>query len=257
MSAAPPPEALKEKRNSLKHAETVDRSVPSIDDAAHPGSAGVLRAIGVGHFELKPTTEQADRSDPLIEAGTVVKPNPAPAVMEDIAQGTAKLRSPPRQNDRSAPQVERYPTGVTTRQPPQKAVVAELEEMRPTIEETSEARRKQSVTALEEAGFVRAPLVEEMKQWKPFIAEQAAHSQKQSVSELQKKVHQPLVEEVRTKRNQIDDFTDLAARTCGPETYRSSVHQPLVNEIAIKRPSIESMSILHRVPSSELTAGGD
>ena len=90
-----------ERRNSLKRQATSDRSKPIVEDAAHPGAAATLRRISVGHFELKRTESTNDRSAPMMEAGTGVKPSPGPAVMKEIAANPPALKTPEKINDRS------------------------------------------------------------------------------------------------------------------------------------------------------------
>lgn len=250
--------ALKERRDSLTHVDTIDRSAPNVDDAAHPGSAATLRTINVGHFALKPPSETHDRSDPVVEPNTKLRENPAPAVMAEIVNQELVLQAPPVKNDRSAPVIERFPTGVTTRTPAPKQVVMELKEKSELIAENAE-RQRELIAATKEVK--RPELVEEIKQWKPFIAEQAEHTRQHSVPEMQKNVHPHLVEELKARRPSIEEFSAYAARQHMAENFRSAVNPSLVNEIKVKQPTVDTLTrlppSLHRGSSTEITAGGD
>ena len=148
-------EALKEKRTSLRRRNSLDRSAPLIDDAAHPGSAMTLRRISVGHFDLKHVDETSDRSAPVLEPGTGAKLDKRASLIAEIVEhkGSFSLKSPERTNDRSAPIIERYPMDVT-KKPPAKAVVEELKEKRDSIAAVTESVRRKSIADFSQVSLI-------------------------------------------------------------------------------------------------------
>ena len=77
---------LSETKALLKRRSSLDRSKPMVEDAAHPGSAGMLRQISAGHFDLKHHTVEHDASKPMLEAGTGFHTDVRPAVFAEVAE---------------------------------------------------------------------------------------------------------------------------------------------------------------------------
>jgi len=146
-------------------------------------------------------------------------------------------------------QIERYPTDVTKRVPPSKAVIAEIKDKAAEIENFNDEANKKRVSVIEQQGLVRKSLVEEVKAWSPFIEEQSQALASKSVPTVKANTNAPLISEIKAKRPSIAEFTDFAARNQATETYRSSVNQTLVNEIHQKRASIDKLTQLHRANS--------
>lgn len=251
---------LSDAKGMLKRRASADRSKPLIEDAAHPGSAGVLRQISVGHFDLHHTATN-DRSKPMVDADVHVKANPATEVFKELTKESSRssLKSPKIINDRSDPVIEKFPTGITTRKPPQKAVVAQIAAEKATIEAFSEINARHSVESIEKAGFVHHDLAAEIKACASTIGEQNSYHNEHTVPEMNKHVHVPLVAEIKRKSQSIRDFGEYAARHSGDtaagemEIARSAVNPSLVGEIKQKRASIDALTHLHNVHSAKTT----
>lgn len=234
-------------KSMLKRRSSQDRSAPMVDDAAHPGSAGVLRAISMGHFELK-SAGTRDASGPLLEEGTGFKADIRPAVFAEIQD--PKKRSSLKgikSNDRSDPVIEKWVHVDVTGKHPRKGVIDELKEKKGTIDALSDYNAGHGKEAVEK--FTRPALMGELKSFKGFIDEKAYYNAKNSVAELQKKVSVNVINEIKQKKESIEQFTAYAAEHQSEDNYRSKVNTGLVNEIKMKRPSINALTDMHRKSS--------
>lgn len=247
---------LSDAKSKLKRQATMDRSGPTLDDAAHPGSGGVLRAISVGHFDLKHVTPAHDASAPAIEAGTHIKESPAAAVFAEIKRASSKnLKAPLRVNDRSEPQIEKWPTSITTKPPAHKSVMSEIAQKKGTIEQFAEFNSHHLAKNIEEQGLTRPSLCSEIKSFKPFLDERADYRKSVSATEMpkadpEKQKHALLVDEIRHSTSKISEFTEYAARHHPEDNFRAAVNTSLINEIKMKRPSIDALTHLHRAHSA-------
>jgi len=232
----------------LKKRASVDRSAPLVDDAAHPGSAGVLRAISAGNFELR-EAETCDASSPMLESGTSFQTDIRPAVFAEIGKNpTSSLKPTPVVNDRSEPVIEKWihvdTSGKTTR----KSLVDELKEKRNSIEALQSYNEKKTKEEIEK--FTRPELMGELKSYKGFIEEKNEYNARNSISELAKNVNAGLVKEINEKRASISEFTSYAAAQQSEDNFRAHAKPALVNEIKMKRPSIDALTNLHRQNSA-------
>ena len=84
---------LSETKSLLKKRNSMDRSKPMIEDAAHPGSANILRAISAGHFDLKHAETEHDGSAPMLEPGTGVHADIRPHVFQELSSSFSTRRS--------------------------------------------------------------------------------------------------------------------------------------------------------------------
>ena len=126
---------LAKRKSALKRHASQDRSAPLVDDAAHPGSAGVLRAISVGRFELKHVQTEHDASKPMIEKGTGFHTDARPALFAEVAQSgrRASLKAT-KTNDRSDPLIEKWVHIDVMHKPARACVVDELKSKKASIE---------------------------------------------------------------------------------------------------------------------------
>lgn len=239
---------LSEARLSLKRRDSMDRSAPRIDDAAHPGSAGVLRAISVGHFELKHVQEARDASSPLLEPGTKTRKDVRPEVLAEVQSARRDSLKPTKSNDRSEPVIERW-VHISTSPPARKSVVDELKEKRSSIEALATYNEHNAKDEIEK--FTRTELMSELKSHREHIEEKSEWAARNSKSELAKNVHTNLVEEVRQKRQSIQDFTAYAAAQKSEEVFRAQQNPSLVKEIHMKRNSIHALTAMHNQNSSK------
>ena len=125
---------LSETKSMLKRRQSLDRSAPLVDDAAHPGSGGVMRCISAGHFDLKHHEIDHDASKPMLEPGTGFHTDIRPAVFAEVQ--TVKrnsLKHVEHPNDRSDPVIDKYPMQIQ-RKDIRKSLVEEMKEKRSTIE---------------------------------------------------------------------------------------------------------------------------
>ena len=125
---------LSETKALLKRRSSLDRSKPMVEDAAHPGSAGMLRQISAGHFDLKHHTVEHDASKPMLEAGTGVHTDVRPAVFAEGAQ-SGRRASPGRRDQRTLGARDRE-VGAHRRhvEAARKSVIEELKEKKSTID---------------------------------------------------------------------------------------------------------------------------
>jgi HD superfamily phosphohydrolase len=125
---------LSETKGLLKKRNSVDRSAPMTDDAAHPGSGSVLRAISVGHFELNHVNTEHDASKPMLEEGTGFHTDVRPAVFAEVQQAKRNSLKSTKSNDRSDPVIDKWVHIETQKPTPRKSVIDELKEKKGTIE---------------------------------------------------------------------------------------------------------------------------
>lgn len=229
---------------TLKKRPSMDRSTPMVEDAAHPGSAGVLRRISVGHFELKPAEGTRDASSPMLEPGTSYHMDVRPAVFAEV-QLPEKRNSlkPTKTNDRSSPVIEKWVHIDTEAKPPRKSLVDELKDKKSTIEALSAYNEAHSKEEIEK--HTRPELMSELKSYKDYIEEKNDWNAKNSKQELNKKVNAGVVDEIKQKRQSITEFTAYAAANQSEETYRAQANPSLVTEIHQKRNSIDALTKMH------------
>ena len=164
LAARAPPPAESAHSNpapsQLKRRQSVDRSAPLVDDAAHPGSGGVLRAISAGHFDLKHVEAEHDASAPILEQGTGFHTDVRPAVFADIQKpGKRASLKETNTNDRSAPVIEKFPMDIK-KPPPRKIVVDELKEKKNVIDamhQHNELHTKSEIEKHTRPGETRSP----------------------------------------------------------------------------------------------------
>jgi len=231
---------LSETKGLLKKRTSVDRSKPMVDDAAHPGSGSVLRAISVGHFGLKHTEVAHDGSAPMLEAGTGFHTDIRPAVFAEVQQAKRNSLKPTKSNDRSEPVIEKWVHVETQKPTPRKSVVDELKEKKGAIEALHTYNEHHTVSEIEK--YTKPDLMQELKGYKSYIEEKNDYAAKTSKAEAAKKVNNPLVDEIKKKRPSIQEFTAYAAANQSTDTYRSQANPSLVKEIAEKRASIDMLT---------------
>ena len=235
---------LSETKALLKRRSSLDRSKPMVEDAAHPGSAGMLRQISAGHFDLKHHTVEHDASKPMLEAGTGFHTDVRPAVFAEVAQsGRRASLKPTKTNDRSEPVIEKWVHIDVMSKPARKSVIEELKEKKSTIDAMHQYNEHHTKEAIEKN--TRPDLCKEIKSYKGLIEEQSAHIASHSKQEMQKMVHTNLVDEIHKKRHSIEEFSAFAADHQSEENYRAMTHPDLVNEIKLKRPSISQLTDAH------------
>lgn len=237
--------SLMNAKRVLKRQSTRDASKPLVEDAAHPGSASILRQISVGRFDLKHTEVQHDASKPALEQGTSFHTDARPAVFAELQRKSTKdLRHVTKANDRSEPMIEKWVHLNVTSKPARASVIDELKQKRESIEALHTYNEHHAKSEIEK--FVRPDLMAELKKTKSVIDSVSKNCKKNSVEELQKHVHNPLMAEIHQKQQSIKDFAAYAAEHQADQSYRSMTHPSLVNEIKLKRPSIDALTKLHR-----------
>ena len=251
---------LSETKSLLKKRNSMDRSKPMIEDAAHPGSANILRAISAGHFDLKHAETEHDGSAPMLEPGTGVHADIRPHVFQELSSSFSPRRSslkPTKTNDRSEPVIEKWVHVDITSKPARKSVIEELKEKKSTIEAMHHYNEGHTKEAIEKN--TRPALMSEIKSYKNLIEEQSANLASHSKAEMSKHVHVGLMDEIHKKKGSIENFSSHAAEVQSEENYRSQTKPALCNEINSlmkKQGSIKLNHVLTR-DKSQPHVGGD
>lgn len=174
-----------------------------------------------GGATLKPAVgSTADRSAPIIEAGTEIKPAPHPAVLKELKEQGANLSKPATVNDRSQPAIDAWPQELKAN--PRPSLVQEIKEKQESfIDGMVDGHRKKQV-----------------------------HDDAEEIASKSE-----LVAEIKEKRSAIEGLTDRSAAAVISEEggYRSMARMSVVNELREKRDSIEAaLTHLHRAHSGEM-----
>jgi len=231
---------LSETKGLLKKRNSVDRSAPMTDDAAHPGSGSVLRAISVGHFELNHVNTEHDASKPMLEEGTGFHTDVRPAVFAEVQQAKRNSLKSTKSNDRSDPVIDKWVHIETQKPTPRKSVIDELKEKKGTIEAMHTYNEHHTVEEISK--YTKPDLMAEIKEYKGYIEEKNDYQAKTSKTEMEKKVNVSLVDEIKKKRPSIQEFTAYAAANQSADNYRANANPSLVKEIAEKRASIDMLT---------------
>jgi len=180
----------------------------------------LLKQIGDGAANLKPADTAADRSAPIIEAGTEIKAAPAKAVFKELKEQGTNLMKVDHVNDRSQPTIDPWPQELKTN--PRPALVEEIKAKQDSfIEQVASSHRKKQM-----------------------------HDDAQEIASKSE-----LMQEIKGKRSAIEGLTDKAAAAVISEEggFRSLSRVSVVNELREKRDSIEAaLTQLHRSHSGEV-----
>jgi hypothetical protein len=128
--------ALAKTKSGLKKRNSIDRSKPMVEDAAHPGSGGIMKAISSGTFALKHVDKAGthDASAPMLEAGTAYHTDIRPAVFAEVHQVRRNSLKPTKTNDRSEPVIEKWVHVDVMHKPARACVIDEIKEKKASID---------------------------------------------------------------------------------------------------------------------------
>jgi len=233
--------ALAKTKSGLKKRNSIDRSKPMVEDAAHPGSGGIMKAISSGTFALKHVDKAAthDASAPMLEAGTAYHTDIRPAVFAEVHQVRRNSLKPTKTNDRSEPVIEKWVHVDVMHKPARACVIDEIKEKKASIDALHTFNEHHTKAEIEKR--TRPALMSEIKSFKEMIVTQAKDSAEHSKVEMEKKVHHGLMDELHKKKSSITAFTELAAAHQSEDNFRSQTHPGLCNEIIQKKASIDAL----------------